>query len=204
MKVDEAHSTAIAEVCSLLLGGNLAAAKSVLQTRYPFVALELSKRAYTPTESMEVFVRDGFIDRYSGARLVFPGTLRLIHRVAPTEFPFQKNWKMSETHIAFWQLMPTVDHLVPIARGGRDRTDNWMTTSQLTNSAKSNWLLTELGWPIHPAGSMADWDGLTSWFVDYIAHHPEHLADPYLETWHHAALSALATGERSNPEMASA
>jgi hypothetical protein len=182
-----APSTTLAEVCSLLTSGNVPDARGVLQAKYPFVAPELSKRAYTPRESMQTFVRDGFIDRYSGAQLVFPGTLRLIHRLAPQEFPFQKNWKMTETHIAFWDLMPTVDHLVPIARGGPNDPHNWMTTSQLRNSAKSNWTLEELGWRLYPEGSIAVWDGLTSWFTDYIAHHPEHLSDPYIRTWHKAA-----------------
>jgi hypothetical protein len=120
--------------------------------------------------------------------LYFPETLRLIHRIAPQEFPFQKNWKMSETHIAFWDLFPTVDHEYPIARGGKDRPENWITTSQLRNSAKANWTLEELGWQKHPPGNASDWDGLTTWFLEYVKLHPEHLADPYLETWYRAAI----------------
>jgi hypothetical protein len=180
-------SETLAEVCALLASGNVTDAKSVLQAQYPFVAPQASKRAYTPKESMRVFVRDRFIDRYSGARLVFPGTLRLIHRIAPEEFHFQKNWKMTETHIAFWDLFPTVDHEYPIARGGKDALENWITTSQLRNSAKANWTLEELGWQKHPPGNVSDWDGLTTWFLEYVKLHPEHLADPYLETWHRAA-----------------
>jgi hypothetical protein len=180
-------STTLAEVCALLTSGNVTDARNVLQTRYPFVAPQFSKRTYTPKESMNVFVRDGFIDRYSGARLVFPGTLRLIHRMAPEEFPFQKNWKMSETHIAFWDLFPTVDHEFPIARGGKDCIDNWVTTSQLRNSAKANWILEELGWHKYPEGDLSVWNGLTSWFLDYVNHHPEQLDDSYIRTWHMAA-----------------
>jgi hypothetical protein len=186
-------SATLSEVCALLTSGNVDDAKNVLKTRYPFVAPELSRRAYTPHESMGVFVRDGFVDRYSGARLVFPGTLRLLHRIAPQEFPFQKNWKMSETHIAFWDLFPTVDHEYPIARGGKDGPENWITTSQLRNSAKANWTLEELGWQKHPPGNVSDWDGLTRWFLDYVKLHPEQLADPYLETWHRAAEHCLTS-----------
>jgi hypothetical protein len=184
-------SATLAEVCALLTSGNVDDAKDMLQARYPFVAPGLSRRAYTPHESMGVFVRDGFVDRYSGARLVFPGTLRLIHRIAPQEFPFQKNWKMSETHIAFWDLFPTVDHIYPIARGGEDEPGNWITTSQLRNSAKANWTLEELGWQKHPPGNVSDWDGLTTWFLEYVKLHPEHIADSYLETWHRAADQCL-------------
>jgi hypothetical protein len=35
---------------------------------------------------MAVFARDGFVDRYSGERLVFPGTLRLLAKLLPNEF----------------------------------------------------------------------------------------------------------------------
>jgi hypothetical protein len=182
-------SATLSEVCAFLTSGNVDGAKTLLQTRYPFVKPELSRRPYTSLESMGVFVRDGFIDRYSGARLVFPGTLRLIHHIAPREFPFQKNWKMSETHIAFWDLFPTVDHEYPIARGGKDEPENWITMSQLRNGAKANWTLEELGWQKHPPGNVSDWDGLTSWFIDYVKLHPEHLSeDSYLATWHRAAV----------------
>ena len=185
-------STTIAAVCDLLMADSVGDAKRVLLAQYPFVAPQPSKRTYTKEESMSVFLRDGFIDRYAGTQLVFPGTLRLIHLIAPLEFPFQKNWKMTETHIAFWDLLPTVDHLVPIARGGPDEIDNWMTTSQLRNSAKSNWTLEELGWRKHREGSLSDWDGLTSWFTRYIARHPDHLGDAYIRAWHDAAKSHQA------------
>lgn len=180
-------STTISSVCALLASGNIDDAKNVLKSQSPFASSQVSKRSYTPKESMAVFIRDGFIDWCSGANLVFPGTLRLIHRIAPIEFPFQKNWKMTETHIAFWDLSPTVDHMFPIARGGQDSPDNWMTTSQLRNSAKSNWSLEELGWQLYPEGNNSVWDGLTSWFLDYVTHHPEHLKDAYITTWHNAA-----------------
>jgi hypothetical protein len=177
----------ITSVCDLLLKGQVNNAKNELESNYPFTPVRSSKRAYSEKESMSVFRRDGFIDRYSGARLVFPGTLRLIHRLLPAEFPFHKNWKMSATHVAFWQLFPTIDHLIPVARDGPDVYENWFTTSQLRNCAKANWLLDELNWVLLPAGDIADWDGLTSWFNEYIADHPEHLSDAYIETWHRAA-----------------
>ena len=41
----------------------------------------------------------------------------------------------------------TIDHVIPVARGGADDESNVVTTSMLRNSAKSNWLLDEVGWP---------------------------------------------------------
>jgi hypothetical protein len=135
----------IKHICEALLEGRNTEAKKIARNQYPFQPLFRKRRNYSLHQSMQVFVRDGFIDRYSGQRLIFPGVLRLLSIFLPDEFPFQKNWKMTETHIAYWELYPTIDHVVPIARGGNDDKSNWVTTSMLRNTAKSNWTLSELG-----------------------------------------------------------
>ena len=182
---------AIEAICDLLMEGDKISAQRIIAGEYPFTSVPPEKRSYTPKESMTVFIRDGFIDRYSSQRLVFPGTLRLIHRLLPEDFPFHTNWKMSETHVAFWELLPTIDHVVPVARGGKDIFENWVSTSQIRNSAKSNWLLEEIGWSLMEPGSISDWDGLTRWFLKFTSEHPEHLSDSYIRTWQKAALTCM-------------
>jgi hypothetical protein len=88
-----------------------------------------------------VFLRDGFIDRYAGDKLLFPGIFRILKLELPHAFPYYLKWKMNETHIVYWELFPTIDHIFPIARGGQD-------LSMLRNSAISNWTLEEMGWPL--------------------------------------------------------
>jgi hypothetical protein len=166
----------------------LQAARETLRAEYPFVAITPEGRRYTEVQSLDVFRRDGFIDRYSGRRLMFPGILRLLSRLLPQEFPFHPNWKMAETHLAYWELFPTIDHVVPVTRGGPDTEGNWVTTSMLRNAAKANWTLDELGWSLAPAGSLADWDGLTSLFVVFVGSDPSVLEDGYLRRWHCAAV----------------
>ena len=61
----------------------------------------------------EIYLRDGFVDRYIGHRLKFPPVLRLLSMKFPDSFPFHKNWKMSDCHVAYWELMSTIDHIVP-------------------------------------------------------------------------------------------
>ena len=136
----------IAAVCALLKVDNAAEAAAMLQREYPFVSLKAVERKYGEAEAIRVFVRDGFLDRYTGKPLAFPGVLRILSLRLPEHFPFHPNWKMSETHIAFWELSPTIDHLVPVARGGVDAEHNSVTASMLRNSAKANWTLQELGW----------------------------------------------------------
>jgi hypothetical protein len=171
--------------------GRVGKAKDILTSDYPFEPIQSQTRSYTELQSAKLFVRDGFIDRYTGARLVFPAALRLISHLLPEDFPYHRNWKMSETHVAYWELFPTVDHIVPVARGGDDSELNWVSTSMLKNSAKSNWTLEELGWDLHPKGSISEWDGLTGWFLDYVETNPDLLTDNYFSKWQKAALKAL-------------
>lgn len=179
----------LSEVCANLAAGETLLAGELIRKEFPFVPPQAVERKYGAKEALRIFVRDGFIDRYSGARLVFPGVLRLIAHLLPAEFPFQSNWKMTETHLAFWQLTPTIDHVVPVSRDGRDGESNWITTSMLRNSAKASWTLEELGWSIHPAGNLSEWDGQLSWFRSYVAAHPEIKKElPAILTWCRAAV----------------
>jgi hypothetical protein len=123
------------------------------------------------------------IDRYSGVGLICPATLRLI----PETFPFHRNGRLDVCHFAFWELFPTVDHFLPIARGGADGESNWITTSMVRNAAKSAFTLAELGWSLHPPGNIDEWDGLTGWFVERAKADPEILVDMYLRQWFAAA-----------------
>ena len=180
-------SETIADVCSSIERGDLTAAEAQLRLEYPFAKRPVSQRKYSDAEALRVFTRDRFVDRYSGDRLVFPGVLRIISLNLPHEFPFQKNWKMNETHLAFWELMPTVDHVVPVARGGVDSEENRLTTSMVRNSAKSNWVLEELGWSVLPVVDDGSWDGLLSWFVRYVGSHEDLLKEAYVRRWFRAA-----------------
>ena len=136
-------------------------------------------------------MRDGFIDRYSGEKLLFPGIFRILKKELPTVFPAHLNWKMTETHLVYWELFPTIDHIYPIARGGMDKEENWITTSMLKNSAKSNWTLEEIGWTIKDPGELEDWDGLSSLFIDLVNKNNSLLADNYIKKWHGALLNTL-------------
>jgi 5-methylcytosine-specific restriction endonuclease McrA len=180
----ESKAAVLARACSALADGDPARAGAVLRSDYPFVATNKVTRRHTERESLRVFFRDGFVDRYSGTRLVHPGVLRLLSIVLPDEFPAHQSWDMTKTHFGFWELLPSVDHLVPVARGGADDATNWVTASMLRNTAKAHWTLDELGWSLHEPGDIRDWDGLSAWFVDHLADHPQLLdGNPYLRRW---------------------
>lgn len=129
----------IREVCFHLDQGSVTSAERLIEDDYPFVPMKKSGRNYTPRQMTKLFLRDGYIDRYRGTRLVHPPALRLLSHYMPSVFPYHKNGKMDEGHIAYWRLFPTIFRLVPIARGGEDEENNWVCCSMLTNSIKSNW-----------------------------------------------------------------
>jgi len=198
------HAETLRAVFAHIRTGDLPRAAATLQQDYPYKTLRNAGRRITPYQSTEVFLRDGFVDRYTGQRLVNPAALRLVAALLPEEFPAHKNWKLSETHVAFYELFPTIDHLVPVARGGPDEENNWITTSMGRNSAKANYLLEEIGWELCPPGDLAVWDGLTAWVVAYLDGDPELsvIAESemhhctYIRRWANASRRALKEAQR--------
>lgn len=167
-----------------LLDENVDAAKAIIKEEYGFHPVKREKRNYTIKQMVEQFYRDGFIDRYSGKKLVNPGMLRTLSELLPEEFPFQSHWKMDECHIAFWEFQPTLDHIYPIALGGADSFENWASTSMINNSIKSNFTLEQLGWSLKPKGEIKEWDGLSKQFVSLVDRNEELLKVKLIRDWY--------------------
>ena len=166
-----------------ILEGRKEYAQFVIRTEYPFQKLFSSERTYTDKQKMAQFRKDGFIDRYSGQKLLNPGLLKVLSHYMPNDFPYHAHWKMDECHNAYWEFVPTVDHIYPVALGGVDSEENWATTSILHNSIKSNWTLEQLNWPLYERGKLEDWDGLTGLFVKLVEADLSLLQDPYIKKW---------------------
>ncbi len=181
------HTSVIESVCEQLLNCNRENASNLLNKEYQFQPPKPHLRAYSDLKKLQIFKRDGFIDRYSGEKLIFPPVLRIISRDLSSDFPYQQNWKMTETHQAYWELTPTLDHVIPISRGGEDNDGNIVTTSMLRNSAKLNWTLEELGWKCFEPGDYSKWDGLLSWFKKYMDKNQVLLTDSYFGHWYKIA-----------------
>src|SRR5574337_296472 len=174
----------LAEALADLSRGDEQTARERISTGYAFKARVTVKRTWSAERALGIFHRDGFVDRYSGKRLVYPGTLRVLSKLLPEDFPAHPNGKMSETHFAYWELFPTLDHVVPIGRGGAHSDDNLVTTSFLRNQAKSSWTLEELEWTLHSPGSIDEWDGLMGATWSLIEGRPSLLGgDTYLRRW---------------------
>ena len=175
---------ALEEAAKEILNDRIECAKAVIQAGYPFEKLTPVRRNYTDKQKMMQFKKDGFIDRYSGQKLLNPGLLKVFSYYMPNDFPYHVHWKMEECHNAYWEFIPTVDHIYPVALGGVDSEENWATTSMLHNSIKSNWTLEQLNWQLHEAGKLEDWDGLTALFVKLVEADPSLLKDVYIKKWY--------------------
>ena len=68
----------LARVCAALSDRDKGRASGIARAEYPYTTLAGTRATFPPSEALAVFLRDGFIDRYSGHRLVFPAALRLV------------------------------------------------------------------------------------------------------------------------------
>ena len=177
------NSLTVMKVCKLLSMNDIEASRDIIQKEYPFTYTKGGKRAYSLKQVLAIFIRDGFIDRYSGKKLIFPGALKVLSNIFPEDFPYHQHGKMDECHIAYWELIPTIDHILPITKGGKDDESNLICTSMLKNSAKANFTIDELGWSILPAGDYREWDGMLTWFVEYVSNNLDLLDDGYIKKW---------------------
>jgi 5-methylcytosine-specific restriction endonuclease McrA len=177
----------IESVCEALQLEDKSTAAQILWDRYPNPTPLIRKGKVGAGKRLRVFLRDGFLDRYSGTPLVLLGALRAISMVIPEAFPYQRNWKVGECHPAFWQLAATVDHVEPVTLGGSNDETNLVTTSMQRNMAKGNFTLEDLDWTLHPPGN-GTWDGLTEWFLAYVEDNLWMLTlDAQVKEWYLAA-----------------
>lgn len=68
--VDQAD--VIQQACWAAEAGQDATARELLRAHYPFQPIPKVKRTCSLRQSIAIFERDGFIDRYQGTRLVYP------------------------------------------------------------------------------------------------------------------------------------
>lgn len=189
MNIDD-KSAIISRICKALSADDLLSAKQIARAEYPFKPATRGRRSMTRERMLQVYIRDGFIDRYFGGRLLFPGVLYLLRHEMPEEFPAPSNWRASESHFVYWELWPMVDHIVPIAQGGTNDLENLCTTSVIHNDQKGHYSLELLGWTLQHPGRMNEWDGLLNWFLEYVSTHPE-ITDKDVLGWLRAAIKVL-------------
>lgn len=180
------------KTCDLVMDNEIDTAKELIKNNYKHEFInDFDKRAMSIYERLKIFLDDGFIDRYTGKKLLFPNVLRILSLELGDVFPYHANWKMSDCHIAYWEYIPTYDHIIPISRGGKDIPENIVTTSMIMNSAKSSFLMEEIGLKLYEKGNLNNWNGKTSWYLQYIQKNNSILSDKYILSWHNALIKCI-------------
>lgn len=140
---------------------------------------------------MTVFARDGFMNRYTGELLIFPAVLRLLSKEFPSAMPYQPAWRLGEIHIAYYDLCACIDRLLPMSRGGSNAESNSVTTTMPFVLARSQSTVEEIGWKLTREGFVDEWDGMSSWYVEYVKANPELRSTNYFNLWYIAAKKVL-------------
>lgn len=72
---NQEHIDALLHAAKLLANDEIKEAEKIIKEKYPFIPIKRENRKATKKQLMEQFFRDGFIDRYSGKKLINPGML---------------------------------------------------------------------------------------------------------------------------------
>jgi 5-methylcytosine-specific restriction endonuclease McrA len=119
-----------------------------------------------PTRSVisAVYTRDRYQCRYCGQKVILTPVMRLISRLYPRRFPYNRNWRVSDTHPAFAARAATLDHVKPVAHhSGPFGEEELATACWSCNMRKGDLPLEALGWRLLDAADES-WMGLTELF----------------------------------------
>lgn len=139
-----------------------------------------------------VFHGDQFTCRFCGKRTILVQVLRLLSGLYPDVLPDHPNWKWRIGHPVYWTHSTSIEHLVPLSRGGSPSRENLVTACYVCNDTKSYRLLSELGWPLR-SPSTSPWDGLTGLYPQLCE-----VAGKSRVAAHRSWIRALARAERQH------
>lgn len=118
-------------------------------------------RMPTATVQRSIFQRDGWRCRFCGIRVVSSKARKVFIQL----FPDETHWlsREFERHTALYAICASLDHVVPHGRGGRNETDNFVTTCYCCQFGRGQWTLEEMELldPRDFAPPIDEWDGLT-------------------------------------------
>ena len=157
---------AVAQICRLLLEGELMAAKQTARTSLPFepvpkkqrrkkskenqqagatsdvlpIGIQPAKRRVSERTRLSVWLRDGYKCRYTNARLVLPPVLELLSLLLPAELPYDNppHGRYALTHIVMWELWPAVDHVRPVSRSQNTASANALENLVTTSAIRNS------------------------------------------------------------------
>ena len=184
--IDNSRADVLVHACLALEAGSVDAAKKIIERDFPFSRYVKDEKTFTPVEQMKIFMRDGFVDRFTGKRVFLPPVLAVLSNELPETFPCNPNWDRAKTHQAHEMFSAAVKKIIP--SGLSKDTANLVTVSALNKLSRGNATIEDLGQPLLTLDEIASsrWDGMTGWFVNYVHEHKNLLADNKIAAWHKA------------------
>jgi 5-methylcytosine-specific restriction endonuclease McrA len=123
--------------------------------------LRVKKVSVPESTKQRVFARDNYTCCYCGRKTIDVAIFKAISQVLPDVFPYHKNWAFDRCHFLYWTHTTSLEHVLPLARGGPNDESNMRAACYECQDAKSDARVEWLGWkpkPI-PAGETG-WVGL--------------------------------------------
>jgi 5-methylcytosine-specific restriction endonuclease McrA len=157
----EAIVAEIARAANAMVAGDRAAADEAVG-RIAHEPQQLEKRPALPRSTIAaVLWRDRSRCRYCGRACLPPSVLRLVSAIWPSSFPFDPHWKTNRTHVAYWVVSASVDHVRAGTMGGDwHDLENLVTACWPCQQAKGSTSLEQLGWELRAVPNPTGWDGL--------------------------------------------
>ena len=84
----------IKDISFCLMNNDKMATLEIINIYYKFSNKDIKVRKRSEYEKLEKYLNDGFIDSYTGEKLIFSGMLNIISNYFPKEFPYHSHWKM--------------------------------------------------------------------------------------------------------------
>jgi hypothetical protein len=96
------------------------------------------------------FRKDHYHCSYTGIKLINHPLIELLSYILPEHFPYNNpphgsDAGIKNTHLLVWVLWPSVDHILPVSRGGLNHPENYTTSNSKFNMFKNNFRNEELG-----------------------------------------------------------
>ena len=120
------------------------------------------RRAFSIAEQAKIFARDHYTCRYCGVPTISLQVMNVVSTLFPWAYSLHPHWKYEKTDRSFSEYSTSLEHHVPIARGGTNEEDNLLTACAWCNYSKNESLAEELGWRKLPVAK-TEWDGLSGY-----------------------------------------
>ena len=163
----EAARDAIMAIDASALEGDRQRKLAIARVAPPIVDRVVSprRRSISGRGKAAVFEADSYICRICDRKTIALPVLRRVSAAMPDLFPFHPNWAFGAGHIVYLTHSASLEHVIPLARGGADESSNFVTTCYGCNDARGDRTLEEMVWSLQPRRS-ASWRGLTEYLAD--------------------------------------